>query len=82
VSLFRRNPKPPKSAPLPVPETTPTCPPHELRFTRTRWGQIQYREPVGRYKEFWHVYSCACGAETKEERDEYYGDDMDTVWWR
>jgi len=46
------------------------------------WTQLK-GDPAYRYREFWHVTSCArCGEEMSREGDEYYGDDMADIHWK
>jgi hypothetical protein len=48
------------------------------------FGAIKIKgDPPYRYREFWHVTSCAnCGDEMSRQGDEYYGDDMADIHWK
>jgi hypothetical protein len=52
--------------------------------SRMEFGEIKVKgDPAYRYREFWHVTSCArCGEEMSREGDEYYGDDMADIHWK
>jgi hypothetical protein len=77
-------PEPRRPSPVPRQFSPPDSAHAHVPRTGMQFGEIKVKgDPPYRYREFWHVESCAsCGEVLRREGDEYWGDDMADIHWK